>query len=101
MLVALRRFGFFTESVSTASEALFALSHKKFDLLITDIKMPECNGITLANIVHELHPDLKIIFMSSFDFYEVSNHDQNIQNFPFFQKPVDLEKLYNLIVTNL
>jgi len=101
MLIALRRGGFRVESVKTAQDALYELSCNKFDFLITDIKMPETNGITLANIVHELHPEIKVILMSSFDFSEICTRNSAVEDFPFIQKPVDFNELRTLLISSL
>lgn len=38
----------------------------KFDLLLTDIKMPFMDGIELAKCAAKMYPDLKILFMTGF-----------------------------------
>jgi CheY-like chemotaxis protein len=47
-------------------EALRLLSEHHIDVLFTDIVMPEVNGIELAKQARELHPDLKIMFMTGY-----------------------------------
>jgi len=37
-----------------------------YDLLITDLTMPEMDGIELAKEVHKLHPDLPIVIMTGY-----------------------------------
>ena len=52
--------------VQTAREAILALEQpEEFDLLISDMKMPEMNGIELAEIIKEKHPRLPTILFSS------------------------------------
>jgi len=45
-------------------DAQARLEKQKFDLIITDIIMPGCDGIDLAIDVRSKHPDTKIIIMS-------------------------------------
>jgi len=40
------------------------------DVLITDIKMPFMDGLTLSHIVHEEFPDIRIIIISGYDDFE-------------------------------
>ena len=47
-------------------EALDALSKEKFDLIITDFRMPKMNGIELIRRVRPLHPGIGIILLSGF-----------------------------------
>ncbi len=45
-------------------EALESLAHDSFDMLISDIKMPEMDGIALAREVRGLYPELPILFIT-------------------------------------
>jgi PAS domain S-box-containing protein len=57
-------------TVQTAADALAALAlldaGERFDLLFTDIMMPEMDGEALAKIVRQRFPDIKILFASGF-----------------------------------
>lgn len=69
------------------------------DMLLTDIKMPEMDGVQLAQIVRENHPET-IIIMISADSGETSlrrpgNSDLEIDY--FIRKPVDYKKLFSAI----
>ncbi|PTX61327.1 two-component system response regulator YesN [Melghirimyces profundicolus] len=51
-------------------EALKAVENKQLDILITDIKMPLMDGITLTKKALELFPHLKVILISSYNDFE-------------------------------
>lgn len=53
-------------SVSNYSDLLKNLKLQKPDILITDISMPEINGIELSKMVHHIYPTIKIMVMSSY-----------------------------------
>jgi CheY-like chemotaxis protein len=42
--------------VATAEEALEVLEHSAVDILLTDLKLPQANGVELLKVVHDLHP---------------------------------------------
>jgi two-component system cell cycle sensor histidine kinase/response regulator CckA len=65
---ALARRGYSVVAVASASEALRILSAGAGDinLVLTDIKMPEIDGIELARRVRALHPNTKVIYMTGF-----------------------------------
>jgi CheY-like chemotaxis protein len=46
-------------------EALECLKSNDFDLLITDIKMPKMDGITLTEAARRLRPDLPVIWITA------------------------------------
>jgi len=53
----------FTEA-SNGVEALAIMEAKSFDLIITDVIMPGCDGIELVMTVRKKLPDIKVIVMS-------------------------------------
>jgi CheY-like chemotaxis protein len=69
-------------NVSAYSEALLALQdfiknqNSKdvyYDLVISDIKMPEMNGIELASIITKMNKEIPIIFMTASDMIDINN----------------------------
>lgn len=62
----LEEHGFQVEGTETGTEALakFGSCNSKFDLLLSDIVMPELNGLILAQRLTQTHPELKILFMT-------------------------------------
>jgi len=56
---------------STAEQALIMLSMSPdIDLLITDIKLPEMNGLELARLARKLRPNIPTILITSYDVNE-------------------------------
>ncbi len=51
---------------TTGKEALSHLTRQRFDLLLTDIKMPEMDGFALVQAAAKVRPDLKVVAMSGF-----------------------------------
>ena len=58
--------GFLITTAMNGEEAVEALSKEKFDLVITDFKMPRMNGIELIRSIRPRQPDLSIILISGF-----------------------------------
>jgi CheY-like chemotaxis protein len=53
--------GYITSNVSSGNEALFLLSKKVYDLVITDISMPEMDGLELLSKIRKSYPKLPVI----------------------------------------
>ncbi len=51
---------------SSGEEALQVISKRPCDLILTDIRMPKMDGITLAHKVRQLQPDISVIFMTGY-----------------------------------
>jgi two-component system, sensor histidine kinase and response regulator len=60
----LRLEGYDTQGFSSGREALAILSADKFDLLLTDLMMPEMDGIALINAAKQIDPSLGAIVMT-------------------------------------
>lgn len=56
--------GYQVRSASNGKEAIDTASKYTFSLLITDIYMPEVDGLELGRYVRKTYPDMKIIFIS-------------------------------------
>jgi two-component system, cell cycle response regulator CpdR len=63
---ALERAGYAVTSVDRGTEALPLLLADSFDLLLTDIVMPEMDGIELAQKAAEIAPDMRVMFITGF-----------------------------------
>lgn len=62
----LERSGHRVTAVVSGADALARIERVAFDLLLTDIVMPELDGITLAQRGAGLRPTMRIIFMTGF-----------------------------------
>lgn len=56
--------GYHTTGFTSAGEALKAISEKSFDLLLTDLRMPEMDGIALLRAAHAIDRDVVGIVMT-------------------------------------
>ncbi|RXR28593.1 cell cycle two-component system response regulator CpdR [Sphingobium fluviale] len=63
---ALERSGYDVVSVDRGTEALPLLETDRFDLLLTDIVMPEMDGIELAQHAAKVAPDMRVMFITGF-----------------------------------
>ena len=63
---ALENAGFAVVAVDRGTQALPLLEREQFDLLLSDIVMPEMDGIELAQRCSEVSPRTKVIFITGF-----------------------------------
>ena len=66
LVKALQNAGFDVISYDNGLSAYQRLREEPFELLLTDIVMPEMDGIELARRAAELDPDIKIMFITGF-----------------------------------
>ncbi len=69
MTIMITRLGFKIQAVSSPLQALelFQKNPAQFDLLITDLTMPEMTGIELAEELHKIKPHLPVLMMTGYE----------------------------------
>src|SRR5437899_8710670 len=70
--IALRREGHKVETVNSGEDAKRKLDSALFDVIITDIKMPNINGIEVLRYAHQVSPDSAVILITAVDDYEAA-----------------------------
>lgn len=85
----LKRSGYEVLPASSPSEAreIFAGNHQRIDLVLSDVIMPEKNGLTMVREFRETRPDLKIIFMSGYTDDTISPQEMTDERTAFISKP--------------
>ena len=65
----------------------------EIDILMTDVIMPEMNGLDLAEKLKELYPDIKCLFISGYTDNVIRKHKMQSRGFHFLQKPFSMKEL--------
>lgn len=81
------------EAAKNGIEALEIIERIKPDILITDVKMPRMDGLSLAGKALEIVPWIKIIFVSGFDDFEFVKSALLVNAYQYILKPVDTDEL--------
>ena len=96
---SLERLGYRVETRTSSIEALelFQKSSDNFDLIITDMTMPEMTGDKLAGEVMKIRADIPIIICSGFSDDTLVNRATQIGISAFLMKPLVIQDLANTI----
>ncbi|WP_167075304.1 cell cycle two-component system response regulator CpdR [Sphingomonas vulcanisoli] len=89
---ALEKQGYGVVAVDRGTTALKQLEHESFDLLLTDIVMPELDGIELAQRAAALDPALRVMFITGFAAVALENGAM-LQQAKVLSKPFHLRDL--------
>jgi two-component system cell cycle response regulator CpdR len=95
LVKALQNAGYDVSSYDNGLSAYQRLREEPFELLLTDIVMPEMDGIELARRASELDPDIKIMFITGFAAVALTSDSQAPRNAKVLSKPVHLRDLVN------
>lgn len=90
---ALEKAGHKVESYGTGDAAHEKLLGDVFDVLLTDIVMPEMDGIELARRAAELDPTLKIMFITGFAAVALNPESEAPKDARVLSKPFHLREL--------
>lgn len=81
--------GYQVETAALPSEAfqVFEKQETPFDLVVTDVIMPEMNGLELINRLRESQPGLRVLFVSGYTADVIAKHGVLDPEVDFLQKP--------------
>jgi signal transduction histidine kinase/CheY-like chemotaxis protein len=94
---ALRSQGHRVSGASGAHEALDKLKQEKFDFILTDIKMPEMDGMELIQAAHEINPSMGAIFMTGYASLDTAKRAIQEGAYDYILKPFDLQEIRNAV----
>jgi two-component system response regulator PilR (NtrC family) len=82
-------------------QALEALDVEPADVIISDVKMPDMDGIEMLRAVRETLPDIGVILMTAFASVETAREAFKLGADDFIQKPFDVEELKLIVKKTL
>ncbi len=91
----LQRIGYRVYEAGDGDEAIYQCQSikERIDLLLTDIVLPECNGVELAKQLLEQRPEMKVIYTSGYTHQIVCQEGMIPIDAPFLSKPYSMENL--------
>ncbi|GHC64115.1 cell cycle two-component system response regulator CpdR [Limoniibacter endophyticus] len=95
LVKALERAGHDVSDFDNGASAYGRLQEEPFSLLLTDIVMPEMDGIELARRATEIDPDLKVMFITGFAAVALNPDSKAPADAKVLSKPFHLRDLVN------
>lgn len=96
---ALRQNGYIVFEVKNAASSMEIFQNEKgaFDLIISDIILPDKNGYQLIRELLHIHPDIPVIMSSGYTDEKIQQSDSQGLEYRFIQKPYNFQDLLVLI----
>ncbi|MBD5111797.1 MAG: response regulator transcription factor [Ruminococcaceae bacterium] len=90
----LNKSGYSASGCLNANDAYNEMYGKTFDLIISDIMMPDIDGYEFAKTVRELNENIPILFMTARDDFASKQRGYRIGIDDYMVKPIDLDELF-------
>ena len=89
--------GFEVESAANGSEALDCLGQRKVNLVISDINMPDMNGLAFLRELSRKFPSTNVIMITAYGGVESYLEAMNLGAYEYLHKPVRLDELRSVM----
>ncbi len=89
--------GFTSKQFCDPREAIETYKREKFDVVITDFKMSEMNGIDVVEALRAHDPNACVIIISGYAENYKAEMEENEGVYTVFQKPMELRKLLDTL----
>jgi len=99
--LTLGRMGIDTRSAADLKQAHALPGKEHFDVCLTDMRLPDGNGIDLVRYIQQRQPNLPVAVITAFGSMDTAVEALKAGAFDFVSKPVDLNVLRNLITSVL
>ena len=99
--ITLGRMKLDTRTARNVKEAQEWLARETFDLCLTDMRLPDGNGLELVQHIQQRHPQVPVAMITAHGNLDTAIHALKAGAFDFLTKPVDLGRLRELVSSAL
>ena len=97
LAMTVRRMGLDAFCAESLDGARRMLEKRRFDFCLTDMKLPDGTGLQLIEHVQQHHEGMPVAVITAFGSIELAIDSMKAGAFDFLSKPIDLERLRNLV----
>lgn len=95
--ITLMRMDIATKQAATIADAHQLLANQRFDLCLTDMHLPDGNGLDLVAHIQQQHVNLPVAVITAFGSIETAIDALKLGAFDFVSKPVELPRLRDMV----
>ncbi len=99
--ITVGRMGLETTAAASVTEAKEKLQQRDYSLCLTDMKLPDGNGMEVIQHIQRHAPHVPVAMITAFSSIDTAIDALKAGAFDFLTKPIDLERLRTLIQTSL
>lgn len=84
-------------TAGNGKEALYWFDKESIDFVLTDIRMPHMDGISLAKYIQENIPHINVIIMSGYEDFSYAKNAIKYNVKGYVLKPIDINELFEIV----
>jgi len=94
----LRKLGDQYEIVTTRSgrQALDEIKARPFALVITDLTMPDLNGVELSEAINQIRPDTVVVWITAYGCSSVFSEAARLAIYRCYDKPLEVDEILQI-----
>jgi two-component system response regulator HydG len=97
MVDALEAVGYDVHAVASGTEGLDVLREKTFDLVITDLRLPGVDGLTILKATKDKSPETEVVMITAHGSVETAVGAMKLGAFDYITKPFQMDELLLLV----
>src|SRR6478609_7968340 len=97
LVMTLGRMGLRCDTAANVTDARALLSRNRYDLCLTDMRLPDGTGLEIVSEINQKHPTTPVAMITAFGNVEAAVEALKAGAFDFVTKPVDLAVLRRLV----
>lgn len=101
LIITLERMGIKADSAENLDDAKFMLRQRQYDLCLTDMRLPDGNGLDLVRHIGQHHIGLPVAVITAFGSAENAVSALKAGAFDYLTKPISLQQLRPLVQSAL
>lgn len=93
----LKSCGYIVATACNGEEGIKEIEKQRYDIVISDIKMPKVGGIEALEMIKNIDPSIEVIMTTGFGTIDLAVESMKKGAYDFITKPYNLEELYSRI----
>ncbi|MCB0029421.1 MAG: response regulator, partial [Anaerolineales bacterium] len=89
--------GYIVDVANSGNQALAAVQRERYDLMITDLRMPGMNGLELLGRIREISPTTRTMLITAFGTADVWQRASELQVAQLLSKPLKVDALLSAV----
>jgi CheY-like chemotaxis protein/glycine cleavage system H lipoate-binding protein len=89
--------GFLTTTIDRGREAINLIDRERFDLLISDIRLPDMNGMSVLKETRMIHPEMEVVMITGYPTLSDAKESIRLGAVEYIEKPFTPDLLVNVV----